>query len=83
MAELGHLGLRRLIMLINIAIYCNEVHVLKTQHCPLFFTHSHQIHMRGLLGQDADLDDSEAPLDGVRDEQVLLRPYLLVLMQGR
>ena len=35
--------------------------------------------MRGLLGQYADLDDPEAPLDGVCDEQVLLRPHLLVL----
>ena len=35
--------------------------------------------MRGLLGQYADLDDSEAPFDGVRDEQVLLCPHLFVL----
>ena len=36
----------------------------------LLFTllRSHQVHMRGLLSQYADLDYSESPLDGVRDE---------------
>ena len=43
------------------------------------FMRLHEVHVRGLFRQYADLDDSESPLDGVGDEQVLLRPHLFVL----
>ena len=43
----------------------------------------HKVHVRGLFRQYADLDDSKSPLDGVGDEQVLLRPHLFILKRQK
>ena len=75
-AKLGHF-----LILFLIRVRSSQFTFTNTQ-CPIHlfvFMRLHKVHVRGLFRQYADLDDSESPLDGVGDEQVLLRPHLFVL----